>query len=567
LIGQTSGSSADYVLNGSLTQTDTFTYLNRNSANPVLQVAQVGAGDIARFYKTGSLGSTTYDDSFVIGNDGSVTVESSTGDAALYLKADTSNTVESSNPFIRMEQDGNAVATVIGSSGTSGVDAQGNVMLNAGDNGFNIHMLWASGTIGLGVGGDTALRIEADNDLYAYKNATVAGQLTLLDGSYALKLQSTAPKLWFHETDATADNGKWDIVAAGEQLRFRTGTDAESFTDWMVVDRTGATRDNVAFRANGINFATSGNSTFHQFYNGYAEGRYRIYNGSNWGLIMKGAGNDPQIGAYGIGGSLSVVAWGDSVGSTLDSSQGYSGTMQKWNFGTQRTYFYGREHLFQDSHIVHVPTGVIGNDVLHVGIGVKGGGFDSTTSTQTGYCIVGWGPSVTNDSVMMSALIHGYNYSGTNGDGDGGYWCVAVSGYAYSTENWHNTSARIITGSPPFDIVQFGESETGDHKYILLGISTTSWDYPKVWITNVMTGHSTQYTDMFSSADWTISFSASTPSGWAEDASATNIYIGGQIRWDGDSGTSANDKNLGGRVTISTAAASGGYDGDIHFKY
>jgi hypothetical protein len=72
---------------------------------------------------------------------------------------------------------------------------------------------------------------------------------------------------------------------------------------------------------------------------------------------------------------------------------------------------------------------------------------------------------------------------------------------------------------------------------------------------------------MFSSADWDITFSASTPSGWVEDSTATNIYIGGQIRWDGESGTSANDKSFGGRVTISTSAASGGYDGDIWFKY
>jgi hypothetical protein len=72
---------------------------------------------------------------------------------------------------------------------------------------------------------------------------------------------------------------------------------------------------------------------------------------------------------------------------------------------------------------------------------------------------------------------------------------------------------------------------------------------------------------MFATADWDITFSASTPSGWSEDSSATNIYIGGQIRWDGEGGSSANDKNTGGRVTIGTSAATGGVDGDIHFKY
>jgi hypothetical protein len=214
--------------------------------------------------------------------------------------------------------------------------------------------------------------------------------------------------------------------------------------------------------------------------------------------------------------------------------------------------------------IYGTPGNTWGTDVLHVGHQLPGATHDSTSASVTGYCRIRSPVSTTNDNVMMNMMIHGYNYSGTNGTLDGGAWCIQVGGYGYSTENWHNTSARIVSGSPPFDRVWFGEDETGDYKYILLGTSTTQWDYPKVFITDFCAGHSTQ-TAWF--GDWLIDFSASTPSGWSGDATAGLIYLGGQIRWDGETGSHAASKNSGGRITISTSAASGGQDGDIHFKY
>jgi hypothetical protein len=78
-----------------------------------------------------------------------LTLESSAGDASLFLKADTSNTVESANPFVRLEQDGNIVVSVIGMTGAANIDAQGSTFTNMANNGLAIR---TSSALGMGVG-------------------------------------------------------------------------------------------------------------------------------------------------------------------------------------------------------------------------------------------------------------------------------------------------------------------------------------------------------------------------------------------------------------------------------
>ena len=46
------------------------------------------------------------------------------------------------------------------------------------------------------------------------------------------------------------------------------------------------------------------------------QGRIRIHNGSNWGLIMKGVDNNPRIGAY-HSGSIRIVGFKDSQGNEI----------------------------------------------------------------------------------------------------------------------------------------------------------------------------------------------------------------------------------------------------------
>lgn len=144
---------------GTLTQTDTYAFINRNSANEVLHVVQAGAGPIASF-GVGSLGSTTKNPSITFGNDGSITIETSTGDAALYLKADTDNDVETDNPFVRMEQDGNAVALVVGLTGASDVAADGSTMTGATGNFVTYLTTYASGGHQWGTG--TTMHMKSD---------------------------------------------------------------------------------------------------------------------------------------------------------------------------------------------------------------------------------------------------------------------------------------------------------------------------------------------------------------------------------------------------------------------
>ena len=71
-------------------------------------------------------------------------------------------------------------------------------------------------------------------------------------GSNYQKLSGTAPALRLNETDAAANNKLWDILASGEDLHFRTLTDALVGTDWMVVQRTGSTIDQITISATNI---------------------------------------------------------------------------------------------------------------------------------------------------------------------------------------------------------------------------------------------------------------------------------------------------------------------------
>ena len=60
-----------------------------------------------------------------------------------------------------------------------------------------------------------------------------------------------------------------------------------------------------------------------------SEGRLRLNNGSNWGLIARGQANNPYLGAY-EGGSLNIVGFSTSDGANIDH------TLTQFDFGNQR---------------------------------------------------------------------------------------------------------------------------------------------------------------------------------------------------------------------------------------
>jgi hypothetical protein len=91
--------------------------------------------------------------------------------------------------------------------------------------------------------GFTATAMSFDG-LFTITKPQTAGPVTS-----ALYLNSASPAIGFRESDAAADNRLWDILANAEQLLFRTATDAAVANNWMLVDRTGSTIDNIQFGA------------------------------------------------------------------------------------------------------------------------------------------------------------------------------------------------------------------------------------------------------------------------------------------------------------------------------
>ncbi|ETB63582.1 TPA: hypothetical protein DIC38_02640 [Candidatus Nomurabacteria bacterium] len=85
-------------------------------------------------------------------------------------------------------------------------------------------------------------------------------------------------------------------------------------------------------------------------------------------------------------------------------------------------------------------------------------------------------------NTMMTVTIKGYNYSAH------GAWEAVISGYNYSsTSQWYNYTAEI-KGKAPFTSIRLASNGTSN--VILLGTTTTVWVYPKIEVTDVITGYS-----------------------------------------------------------------------------
>lgn len=153
---------------------------------------------------------------------------SSAGDASLFIKADINNVDETANPFIRMEQDGNAVQGIIGLTGAADVDAEGNTFTGASANALALHALWTGGTLAMGVGGSVAMRFASDNQATFYENVTIDPDTTgpflmLGDGTGAsgdALLYFNIDRAWQFEQRSTG---------AGTALMLRSITNGKSF--------------------------------------------------------------------------------------------------------------------------------------------------------------------------------------------------------------------------------------------------------------------------------------------------------------------------------------------------
>lgn len=66
----------------------------------------------------------------------------------------------------------------------------------------------------------------------------------------AVTLSNANPQAEFFESDAAANNRRWNFTAEGEQLRFRAlSDDGLTVNNWLTVDRTGATIDLITLPA------------------------------------------------------------------------------------------------------------------------------------------------------------------------------------------------------------------------------------------------------------------------------------------------------------------------------
>ncbi|MCX7758991.1 MAG: hypothetical protein N2169_05220 [bacterium] len=100
------------------------------------------------------------------------------------------------------------------------------------------------------------------------------------------------------------------------------------------------------------------------------------------------------------------------------------------------------------------------------------------------------------DATMMNIKIIGYDYS-TNGA-----WELVVSGYNYdSSQNWLNCSAEI-RGNAPFNQVRFAYD--GSKNCLLLGTTSTVWQYPNLIVKEVAASFNTSTLSTWGSG-WTAS--------------------------------------------------------------
>lgn len=103
---------------------------------------------------------------------------------------------------------------------------------------------------GLTFSGDT------DNGLYLKAANSIALSLAAADvlefAANLVKFSGTAPAFRFNESDGAANNKLWDVIATGEDLKFRALLDDLTPTDWLTVTRTAGVVDSIVLSATAI---------------------------------------------------------------------------------------------------------------------------------------------------------------------------------------------------------------------------------------------------------------------------------------------------------------------------
>lgn len=123
-------------------------------------------------------------------------------------------------------------------------------------------------------------------------------------------------------------------------------------------------------------------------------------------------------------------------------------------------------------------------------------------------------PEVRQDSnTMLIIRIIGYNFVD-----NGGAWEVLIGGYNYVT-GFMNASVAM-TGTPPFLGVRLGDD--GTNNVILLGTTSTVWQYPQIFVETLGTGFS--YETGFD-GEWSISLVTSETGITVEKTPLVKYYV------------------------------------------
>ena len=160
--------------------------------------------------------------------------------------------------------------------------------------------------------------------------------------------------------------------------------------------------------------------------------------------------------------------------------------------------------------------GGIGKDNVY--IAYPGGGTygASSASTVTGALCITL-PQL-NSSTMVQFKVHILNYNTSEN--------ITYNIQGYTNSSWSYTSAYSegINGTHSDLKVTF--MDDGSKKVILIGETTTTWSYPKVAITDVVFGHSSNNTFAKWGSGWSISFITTLPtaSGTTVTKNAGTIY-------------------------------------------
>ena len=133
------------------------------------------------------------------------------GDASIFIEADTDNATEADNPFLKMSQDGGLVTSIIGHCGATDKDPENNTYTGAVSNNLLIGTLDSNGGVQIGTNDNVRITVESDGDvkLVSTKDDTTSSSANLfINSSTGFLARSTSDRR--QKKDITAISSSLD---------------------------------------------------------------------------------------------------------------------------------------------------------------------------------------------------------------------------------------------------------------------------------------------------------------------------------------------------------------------